>query len=192
MPRNRTTNASTVVQLREQIRNIKAEMNPSVRTYRPPAQPSPIKDGVEGRWSYSRYRVTKTAAAAGGTVPITAGDLAAQIGGTSGLPTFDFQIDKLSVWLLGSTDYQRSELAVTPGPGLLGPTVSFTQRDYGTIMRPAAIGMNIPRTLGVISNAVTSATSTRLLDITFDGTGITGSSSGTLVVDFWVLYRVSA
>lgn len=187
MPRNRTTKSSAFVQLRNELRNIKAEMNPSITTFRPAAQPSPIKDGVEGRWSYARFRVTKKAVPAGGTANITAGDLAASIG----LSKVDFQVDRIACWLMGSPDYQSGELAITP-TGSVPTTVLFTQRDYGTVNRPAAIGMNIPRTLGVIQNGATSATSTVILTADYDGTGLTTSGPGALVFDFWVLYRQSA
>lgn len=187
MPRKRTTNSSAFVQLKNEIRNIKAEMNPSITTFRPAAQPSPIKDGVEGRWSYARFRVTRPAIPAGGTSNVTAGNLAASIG----LSKVDFQVDRLACWLMGSPDYQGGELALTPA-GTVPATVSFTQRDYGTVNRPPAIGMNIPRTLGVIQNGVTSATTTVITTADYDGTGLTTSAPATLVFDFWVLYRQSA
>lgn len=186
-PRNRTTNGSAFVQLKKELNKIKSEMNPSIRTFRPPIQPSPIKEGAEGRWSYARYRVTKAAAITGGSIPVSIGDLATAIGFTS----VDFQIDRLCVWLMGSPDYQRSELGLTTSSQLVPATVGFTISDYGTANRPPSVGVEIPRTLGVIQNAATGSNIGNLLTVTHDGTGIAGSSPATIVIDFWVLYRRS-
>lgn len=188
MPRNRTTNHSAFVQLKQELSNIKAEINPSIRTFRPPAQPSPIKEAVDGKWSYGRFRVNKTIAANGGSVIITTGNVAAAIG----LSKVDFQIDRCAFWLLGSPEYQSAELSVETGAGLLPTSLQFTSTDYGSAVRPAAIGMNLPRALTLMTNGATSGTTGTQFTVSSSGAGLTTVGPATIVADLWVLYRQSA
>ena len=152
MPRNRTTKTSAFVQLTAELRKLKAEINPSVKTFKPSAQPSPIKAAVDGRWSYSRFRLIKTGTNNGGTVNVTTGEVADAIG----LSKVDFQIDRVACWLMGAPEYQNSSLSWNSGIGLLPATLAFEVSDFGSSMRPPAVGIDLPRSLTVITNGAVS------------------------------------
>lgn len=188
MPRNRTTNSAAFVQLQSELKRIKDEMNPSIKTYRPPAQPSPIKSSVDSRWSYARFRVRKPASPAGGIAIVTAGDIAA----ATGLAKVDFLVDRASFWLLGSTDYQGAEMTVETGQVVVSQSIGFSSSDFGTSTRPPAVGIDIPRALAVITSGASSATTGTAFSVSQPGTGVSTSAAGTIVADLWVLYRVSS
>lgn len=187
MPRNRTTKSSTVVQLRNEIRQIKAETNPSIRTYRPAIQPSPIKSNQDSRWSYARFRMSKDVASTGAIVSFSSADVVAAVG----IPKIDFQIDRLSCWLLGPPEFQKSSITWESFPNLLPTQYAFKVSDFGTMMKPPAIGIDLPRVFTEVTTNATSATTSTQFNITVSSASASGQNAS-LVVDFWALYRSSA
>lgn len=163
-------------------------MNPSVQTFRPTTQPTPIKGAVESRWSYGRFRVSKTTSNAGGVALISTGDIADAIG----LSKVDFQVDRVAAWLLGPPDYQAAELTLTTAPTVLPNTIGFEVSDFGTPNRPAAVGIDLPRALTAITNGATASSTGTQFSLTQSGTGLSTSPPAKFVMDLWVLYRQSA
>jgi len=167
------------------IKNLKAEITPTVHKYTPSVQPGVIKPGIAS-WNTKKIRIFKNlAAGSSSSVSVTAGDVIGELFGTN---TASFYIEQLSVWNLGNGLATASSINLTSDFGLVNAN-SLNISDFGTVDRPAAVGLNIPRALAAQYVAVTNASTAALFTVKKVVEFASTASVNTIVADLWVVYQ---
>jgi len=170
------------------IKNLKAEITPTVRKYTPSMQPGVIKPANNGSWTTKKIRLTKSlSAAAGSSVTFTAGNVVDELFGASATG-INFFIEQVSVWNLGNGTSTATSINLT-SDGTLATVAPLNVSDFGTNERPAAVGQNIPRALAVTYTAASNSSSAILFTIkrVIEFSAITTAT--TIVADLWVVYQ---
>jgi len=173
------------------IRNLKAEITPTVRKYTPSPQPGVIKPGSDGSWTTKKIRLSKSlAAGASSSINFTVGDAVTELFGTAatGSLAVNFYVEQLSVWNLGNGTSTATSLNLASNGGLAN-TSPLNVSDFGTNDRPAAVGQNIPRALASQYLGVNGSSTSILFTVkrVVEFAGVTTAS--TIVADLWVVYQ---
>jgi len=171
------------------IRNIKAEITPTVRKYTPSIQPGVIKPANNSSWTTKKIRLTKSLAQGSGvTTNFTAGDVVTELFGTANAnQVANFYVEQLSVWNLGNGTSTATSINLT-SEGLVNAS-PLNVSDFGTIDRPAAVGQNIPRALASQYIGVNYVSSAILFTVRRVVEFSNVATASTIVADLWVVYQ---
>jgi len=172
------------------IRNMKAEITPTIQKYTPSIQPKPIKPGNNGIWMSKKIRLSKPLTAGSGvSTNFTIGNVIEELFGTgTGTLSVNVYVEQLSVWNLGNGTSTATSLGLTSDGGLAN-AAPINISDFGTVDRPSAVGLNIPRALAAQYLAVNASSSAILFTVKrlVEFSAITTAS--TIVADLWVVYQ---
>jgi len=164
------------------ISNIRAEITPCVKYYKPANQPKSIGTPKGSVWQTRKVEIVKTPATGSTTLPISIGNIVTALG--LGSANVDFFIEEISSWAL-STAAGSSSLKIETPLGAVVKDLVLNRSDWGTPDQPASIGINVPRALAnQYSNASPSST-TQVL-------AVNGRQGIDIVTHLWVVYRPSA
>jgi len=171
------------------IKDLKAEINPTVRKYTPSIQPGVIKPANDGSWCTKKIRITKSlAAGTSSSINFTVGDVVTEMFGTgTGTLAIDFYIEQLSVWNLGNGTSTATSINLTSSG--LANVAPLNVSDFGTNDRPAAVGQNIPRSLANQFIGVNPANTLQLFTVKKIVEFSSVTTASTIVADLWVVYR---
>jgi len=167
------------------IKNLKAEITPTIHKYTPSSQPAPIKAANNSSWNTKKIRIVKPLASAG-SVSFTAGEVVTELFGAN--LDCSFFIEQLSVWNLGTGTATASSIKLTEASGL-ADSFPVTLEDFGTVDRPAAVGLNIPRALASKYVSTSSSSTASLFTLSQVVTFSSVTTASTIVADLWVVYQ---
>jgi len=183
MPRNGSrTQKSGTAKLQKSIRSLAAEISPVVKYYKPTINPLPIGVGRDTTWSTKKIEIA-SAVDNTPTKVVTSGNIITALGGDK----CDFFIDAVSVWAFNQSNQSNMHLLVTADVAGIMSENSFKRSDWGTVDRPAAVGVNIPKALAQVFNNVLPTGTTVLLKLST----LLPSVTWMTVTHLWVVYRPS-
>lgn len=137
-----------------------------------------------------KIRLTKPLTAGSGvSTNFTIGNVIEELFGVgTGTLAANVYVEQLSVWNLGNGTSTATSLSLTSDGGLAN-TAPINISDFGTVDRPSAVGLNIPRALAAQYLAVNSSSSAILFTVKrlVEFSAITTAS--TIVADLWVVYQ---